>query len=427
MIAYSRETIEVYPLRSKEGSEKVSRQYRKLMTAFDIVFNANENAERILYVWNFGDSERIQQDLELSWRSTSISEEDFVKLWKSYFISLSQFLPEQFDEGVSFQTLFSRMLNESLQVHLVSFRSMINMAAIAINSHSLFNFMLDLSRVGYSDFHDYAHRGAKYLDLHWKDIYHTLQERVDDWIIRKWTAVRSYRQVKLLQRPMSELEERGIQMANFAYDGKEIRHNYLPTIITPYIQAGYSYDPKHKAYFKLGYGLRGVLFTVKEPSPITGIPEDSIFLMFSGTRKNSPYNWRTDIRQYIHSDPVYFAALGFANYINNNRLLDEISHMVIGGHSLGGGLAQFSVGAMTSDGSLQGIGYNSAGLSNYSFQLMKNPNTSQFVHVFVKNDIVHKFGNHIGDFLVLPPLGFWAHGMEVLRKYIGERYYCMYN
>ena len=425
MIAFSRKTIEAYPLRSVEGGDEIRRQFVQLMGEFNAVFNVYRNADLILSSLNNDSLE--SGDIELSWNHTYIREEEFIRTWKSYYSRLSQFLPEQLDEGVSFQTLFSRISNEPLGSHLVSFRSMFDMAAIAINSHSLFNFMYDLLHTRNSDFHDYAHRGAKVLNLEWKDVYHTLQERVDNWAFRKRKAERSYKVLQQLQRPMTEHEERGIQMANFAYDGKGVKNSYLPTIINPYIQAGYPYDSKHKALFKLGYGLRGTLFTVSYPSSINGGPEDALFLMFSGTRKTSPYNWRTDIRQYIHSDPVYYAALGFANYINNQRLLNKIPHVVIGGHSLGGGLAQFTVGALTSDNTLQGLGYNSAGISNYFYRMMNNPSTSQFVHVFVDNDVVHKLGSHIGDCIVLPALGFWAHGMEVLRSYIGERYYCMYH
>lgn len=431
MEAYSPETLKEHPLRSLEGSNEIIRQYRKLMDAFNTVFSSYPNLRnfKTLHVY---DKFSEEMDIELFWNEINLNQDAFEYIWKNYYNMLSKFMPEQLDEGVSFQTLFTRIINEPLQPHLVSFQSMIRMAAIAINAHSLFNFLFDLSHTGNDyngDFHGFAESGANYLGLQWKDIYHTLQERVDAWVLRKWRAARSYKAMLDLypQRLMTELEERGIQMANYAYDGKEVKNRYMPTVVQPYVNAGYPYDPQYKALFKLGYGLRGTLFTVQSPSPIEDTPEDTLYLMFSGTKKNSPSNWRTDIRQYIQSDPVYYAALGFTRYINNCRKHDNMSHMVIGGHSLGGGLAQFSLGALLPDGSLQGIGYNSAGLSNYNLLYMKNPATKQFVHVFVKNDMVHKFGSHIGECLVMPRVGFWAHGTECLRKYIGERYYCEYK
>lgn len=431
MKAYSPETLKEHPLRSLEGSNEIIRQYRILMESFNSVFNDYNNARLIKY--SIEEDDYSEKDIELSWQAIGFNAlEGFGQIWRSYFSMLSKFMPDQLDEGVSFQTLSARIINEPLQPHLISFQSMTRMAAIAINAHSLFNFLFDLSHTDNDyndDFHSFAESGANYLGLQWKDIYHSLQERVDAWALRKWRADRSYKAMQNLytQRPMTELEERGIQMANYAYDDKEVKGRYLPTIVQPYVKAGYPYDTQYKAFFKLGYGLRGTLFTVQSPSPIRDAPEDTLYLMFSGTKKNSPSNWRADIRQYIHSDPVYYAALGFARYINNCRKHDNMSHMVIGGHSLGGGLAQFSVGALLPDDSLQGLGYNSAGLSNYNLRHMKDPDTNQFVHIFVINDMVHKFGSHIGECLIMPRVGFWAHGIECLRKYIGERYYCEYK
>lgn len=48
MIAFSRNTIEAYPLRSVEGGDEIRRQFVQLMGEFNAVFNVYRNADESL-------------------------------------------------------------------------------------------------------------------------------------------------------------------------------------------------------------------------------------------------------------------------------------------------------------------------------------------------------------------------------------------
>ena len=148
--------------------------------------------------------------------------------------------------------------------------------------------------------------------------------------------------------------------------------------------------------------------------------------MFAGTRIRSLHNVKTDVSQFIHSDAVYYAALSVMQEVNRERLNDNYPALVVGGHSLGGGLAQFTVGASKDKSGLIGLGYNSAGLSNFFLSKMTQKNTRHFTHIFIEKDPIHKWANQIGRCIILPCQGWIGHRINDLASFIGERYYCIY-
>lgn len=106
-------------------------------------------------------------------------------------------------------------------------------------------------------------------------------------------------------------------------------------------------------------------------------------------------NWLTNITQFaICDDYVYHMALGLVLLLAVQYKEDNID---IYGHSLGGGLTQFSViGA--DNPKISGTGYNSAGLSNLTLARMKAPqNRINMTHFHLRNDVVFNIGHHIGD------------------------------
>lgn len=106
-------------------------------------------------------------------------------------------------------------------------------------------------------------------------------------------------------------------------------------------------------------------------------------------------NWLTNITQFaICDDYVYHMALGLVLLLADQYKEEYIE---IYGHSLGGGLTQFSV--MGADNpKISGTGYNSAGLSNLTLARMKAPQRRiNMTHFHLRNDVVFNIGHHIGD------------------------------
>ena len=69
------------------------------------------------------------------------------------------------------------------------------------------------------------------------------------------------------------------------------------------------------------------------------------------------------------------------------------------GHSLGGGLTQFTVAGLD-DKLVVGLGYNSAGLSNMAVDLLKNKYQGSIHHLYLRYDQVFLIGNQLGDYYV---------------------------
>lgn len=132
------------------------------------------------------------------------------------------------------------------------------------------------------------------------------------------------------------------------------------------------------------------------------------------------WNSVTDITQILLGDSlVYFMALGLVVLASKQY---PTSNIVVIGHSLGGGLAQFSTGSMR-DTRITAYGYNSAGLSFLTMKKMGVPEKDlslhkQIFHLHLEGDIIFKIGNQLGVYFDIERKNkeYCAHYLEAIRK-----------
>ena len=131
-----------------------------------------------------------------------------------------------------------------------------------------------------------------------------------------------------------------------------------------------------------------------------------ICLSFAGTRFSSfiigVQNLKTDLVQILFGpDATYAAAVGLLDEVQKDIKAETL---LVVGHSLGGGLMQFSIAAVGKDAT-RGIGFNSAGLSKRSWKLAKDckkknygtdANHSEIKHICSTSDFVSIFGRFYG-------------------------------
>ena len=116
-----------------------------------------------------------------------------------------------------------------------------------------------------------------------------------------------------------------------------------------------------------------------------------IIVGFSGTELLSLKNWKTNVCQYFgRLDPVYVQAAGLVRSVwmgKRHRKDFKDLRVIVCGHSLGGGLMQYSVGAMNKD-DIVGYGYNSAGLSKSNMCEFWKPWPDNILHLYQPTDVV---------------------------------------
>lgn len=117
----------------------------------------------------------------------------------------------------------------------------------------------------------------------------------------------------------------------------------------------------------------------------------TIVIGFAGTEKYSPKNWWSDYRQFTgHLDPVYIQAAGVLNAVwmgKRHKAGFQNARIIVCGHSLGGGLMQYSVAWMDKP-DISGYGYNSAGLSRENVDRLIPIDDSNIYHLYQPNDAV---------------------------------------
>ena len=419
MLAFSINTVENHRLlngRDDESHGNLRKAYAALLGEFDrILLGDYDNIEGVF--------SRITEE-----RNDTVVYSDDVRLeyiewqWKRYFGILKSIMPDEIDDGVSFYSLISEAEQEPIGLHLNSYRSTFLMCDLVVNFHSVYSFFFDVTYHENDLFHRHVMEGAKYLGLEWKDVALSFRKKIMLWR-KDRKRPHKYDKLSVLKRPMTELEERGIRMADYAYRGEQSHHGYKPTKIIPVTFSKLPLKKNKQTLFDLNYGLRGALFMIEKDKTTKGLPNNAIYLMFSGTQ--SWHNIKTDVSQFLHSDAVYYAALSVMQEVNKERQNCDYPVLVVGGHSLGGGLAQFCVGASKDKSNLIGLGYNAAGLSNFFLSKVIGKKTRHFTHIFIENDPIHKWANQIGRCIILPNQGWIGHSINNLTSYIGERYYCM--
>lgn len=117
----------------------------------------------------------------------------------------------------------------------------------------------------------------------------------------------------------------------------------------------------------------------------------TIIIGFAGTEKYSPKNWWSDYRQFTgRLDPVYVQAAGVLNAVwmgKRHKAGFQNAPIIVCGHSLGGGLMQYSVAWMDKP-DISGYGYNSAGLSSENVDWLIPIDDSKIFHLYQPNDAV---------------------------------------
>lgn len=91
-----------------------------------------------------------------------------------------------------------------------------------------------------------------------------------------------------------------------------------------------------------------------------------------------------DIQQLISPNLMYLRAVGIVH-----MMMREDKHLIVTGHSLGGGLAQTAVLANTSMGSpISCAAFNSAGLSKETFEIARSGKTIDLMH-YISSCVTH--------------------------------------
>lgn len=133
-----------------------------------------------------------------------------------------------------------------------------------------------------------------------------------------------------------------------------------------------------------------------------------------------------DIIQLSSPSTLYLKGAGLLSL-----LIEELKHtrILVTGHSLGGGLCQFSVAANieranSAGKTLQGYGYNPAGLSAIATKELKKERMNaakKVMRIFMTcKDPVSVFGGKLGCLTVLPATESNGHGIADLKKCMEE-------
>ena len=211
----------------------------------------------------------------------------------------------------------------------------------------------------------------------------------------------------------------GVKLAHLAYRDHP-KKGMLSTCLNPY-KLSLANNVEIEGRFHLDYNLNGYIGTDGNGTIVLG---------FSGTEEDSRENWKTDVRQYFgYLDPVY---------VNAAQILDELwrdksqsddlkdATVKVYGHSLGGGLMQYSIGRLQVE-SVEGYGYNSAGLSKCNVKRIGSKDNLNILHLYRPRDIVFKlpFACQLGESVSCDteePNIKKAHKMESIRKAINPQF-----
>lgn len=284
-----------------------------------------------------------------------------------------------------------------------------------------------------SNFLEFAYDGSKLLSYTWKDYFRTLSyiHKAPYLFIQ---AVLSFTTGlpmigKKTIKKFSHIERVGAAFAEFPYKFKhngsvKISSSPITKTMNSRIKSIYIRD-EMKLDLNDEHGLSVALFDYKLNKRTLRC------VSFAGTRigVNSCRKWKvmgqnalTDIFQYFNvPSTAYLFSVGLLNDIIQSY---PKGGLYVFGHSLGGGLMQFSCAALNRK-RLHGYGYNSAGLSDNSMKIISSDSCKKrqckIVHICSLHDPVSRLGHQIGEKkYVESRRGIWAHCLAQLNKKLNK-------
>lgn len=284
-----------------------------------------------------------------------------------------------------------------------------------------------------SNFLEFAYDGCNLLSYTWKDYFRTLSyiHKAPYLFIQ---AVLSFTTGlpmigKKTIKKFSHIERVGAAFAEFPYKFKhngsvKISSSPITKTMNSRIKSIYIRD-EMKLDLNDEHGLSVALFDYKLNKRTLRC------VSFAGTRigVSSCRKWKvmgqnalTDIFQYFNvPSTAYLFSVGLLNDIIQSY---PKGGLYVFGHSLGGGLMQFSCAALNRK-RLHGYGYNSAGLSDNSMKIISSDSCKKrqckIVHICSLHDPVSRLGHQIGEKkYVESRRGIWAHCLAQLNKKLNK-------
>ena len=269
----------------------------------------------------------------------------------------------------------------------------------------LYQYRRTVSKDSVPSFYRHAYKGAQFMDVTWRNygttlftLFRNLNNITYSELIFK--AVFANKRVEKKAKDTNYWSE-AIAVADYAYCESKKHPNppYVP--LAAYSSAISEIPTDEKGHFRLDRNLNGAVVELQQA-------HNSIWLGFTGS--NSCSHILTDVMQIMGGpNSVYYAAVGITRYVVERYKNKKI---IVTGHSLGGGLTQFAVSSLM-DSNIQGIGFNSAGLSEQSMALLKRHQVKlvkegthkqsdiNMTHIVMKHDIVSTFGALVGKINVV--------------------------
>ena len=157
----------------------------------------------------------------------------------------------------------------------------------------------------------------------------------------------------------------------------------------------------------------------------SGAGNGEIAVVFRGTTPGAK-DVLEDVRQYLGtgSTPQYDEAAALVSAVKEATS----GPIVVLGHSLGGGLSQYSVSMNADSTRIRGVGFNSAGLSPKMIGRIESNRgegdsigaASRFSHVRMENDLVSSEAVQLGNVIKVPAIGTSGMASHSISTLAGE-------
>lgn len=287
---------------------------------------------------------------------------------------------------------------------------------------------------------EFAYDGCKLMGYTWKDYFRTLlyipkAPFLFIEAVMSFTAGIPMIGKKVTSR-FTHIEQVGAAFSEFPYEYNHsgtVRIFPCPQLSTMTEKLKNLYSSKElKLKLDDAYGLSIALFDYKftdHKIRCVSFAGTRLGITSSRKRKVMVQNVLTDIFQYFNGPS--------ATYFSSVEILNEITlsypkgGLYVFGHSLGGGLMQYTCAALNCK-RLHGYGYNSAGLSDNTMKSIphyKDDNLdSKIFHICALHDPVSRLGHQIGVVkYVKSRRGWFAHSLDNMNKSLnGQAKYVLY-